>query len=554
MGMTIRDIAREAGVSTATVSRALRGLPNVDPVTRAKVHAVAERLDYVVSPAASRLASGRAGSIAVITPFVARWYFATVLSGVERVLQRSDLDLLLFSRRRPERDPPGAPAPQAAAPGRRVPGHLARGRQPGPARGVRAGHAGHADRLDPRGRDQRRDRRRRGRPGGHPAPDQPGAPPHRDHLRAPAAEPVHAGAGPLPRVPRRRQGRRDPRRAGVRHPRLLHDRGRRGRHDQPALAGRRHRPPSSRSPTRWPSARCARCAATGCRRAGTCPSWGSTVTTWPTCSTSRPWCSRWRSWGPRPPRPCSTRSWTAAASRSRSSCPHSWSCGVPPGHRTGRVVAFAVTRSKPNRNRVHARKPRETLPSPIREGKDDRVYTPGARVGAGTPAPVGGTMTARANRSRIALLGSAVVGTLVLAACSSSSGGAGSSAVNTDPACAAVPGLHGSLGDDRDACSARSSRPSRTRCNKSWAEFDKCTGITIAYEGSNDFESQLPVRVQGGTAPDLAIIPQPGLLAQMVSPASRQGPRRGVARTSTSTGTRPGSRTARSTARSTPPR
>ena len=97
MGMTIRDIAREAGVSTATVSRALRGLPNVDPTTRAKVQAVAERLDYVVSPAASRLASGRAGSIAVITPFVARWYFATVLSGVERVLARSDLDLLLFS-------------------------------------------------------------------------------------------------------------------------------------------------------------------------------------------------------------------------------------------------------------------------------------------------------------------------------------------------------------------------------------------------------------------------------------------------------------------------
>jgi DNA-binding LacI/PurR family transcriptional regulator len=61
------------------------------------VRAVAERLDYVVSPAASRLASGRAGSIAVITPFVARWYFSTVLSGVERVLQRSDLDLLLFS-------------------------------------------------------------------------------------------------------------------------------------------------------------------------------------------------------------------------------------------------------------------------------------------------------------------------------------------------------------------------------------------------------------------------------------------------------------------------
>ena len=97
MAMTIRDIAREAGVSTATVSRALRGLPNVDPVTREKVRQVAERLDYVVSPAASRLASGRAGSIAVITPYIARWYFGRVLSGIERVLQASELDLLLSS-------------------------------------------------------------------------------------------------------------------------------------------------------------------------------------------------------------------------------------------------------------------------------------------------------------------------------------------------------------------------------------------------------------------------------------------------------------------------
>jgi DNA-binding LacI/PurR family transcriptional regulator len=97
MAMTIRDIAREAGVSTATVSRALRGLPNVDPVTRERVRQVAERLDYVVSPAASRLASGRAGSIAVITPYIARWYFARVLSGIEGVLQDSELDLLLSS-------------------------------------------------------------------------------------------------------------------------------------------------------------------------------------------------------------------------------------------------------------------------------------------------------------------------------------------------------------------------------------------------------------------------------------------------------------------------
>jgi LacI family repressor for deo operon, udp, cdd, tsx, nupC, and nupG len=96
VGITIRDVAREAGVSTATVSRALRGLPNVDPVTREHVRRVADRLDYVISPAASRLASGRAGSIAVITPFIARWYFSKVLSGVEQVLQGCDMDLLLY--------------------------------------------------------------------------------------------------------------------------------------------------------------------------------------------------------------------------------------------------------------------------------------------------------------------------------------------------------------------------------------------------------------------------------------------------------------------------
>ena len=97
MAITIRDVAEAAGVSTATVSRALRGLPNVDPATRDRSAAVASKLDYVISPSASRLASGRTGSIAVITPFISRWFFATVLSGVESVLQAAGMDLLLMS-------------------------------------------------------------------------------------------------------------------------------------------------------------------------------------------------------------------------------------------------------------------------------------------------------------------------------------------------------------------------------------------------------------------------------------------------------------------------
>ena len=57
--------------------------------------------------------------------------------------------------------------------------------------------------------------------------------------------------------------------------------------------------------------------------------------------------------------------------------------------------------------------------------------------------------------------------------------------------------------------------PESDSLEASWADFSKCTGITIQYEGSNEFESQLPVRVQGGQAPDLAMIPQPGLVARM---------------------------------------
>ncbi|WP_413320857.1 ABC transporter substrate-binding protein [Agrococcus sp. 1P02AA] len=54
------------------------------------------------------------------------------------------------------------------------------------------------------------------------------------------------------------------------------------------------------------------------------------------------------------------------------------------------------------------------------------------------------------------------------------------------------------------------------RLNESWAEFADCTGIEIVYEGSSEFEAQINVRVQGGNPPDLAIFPQPGLLASVV--------------------------------------
>jgi LacI family repressor for deo operon, udp, cdd, tsx, nupC, and nupG len=97
VGITIRDVAAAAGVSTATVSRALRGLPNVDGETRERVKKIASTLDYVISPSASRLASGRTGSIAVITPYIARWFFSEVIAGAESVMQQAGMDLLLMN-------------------------------------------------------------------------------------------------------------------------------------------------------------------------------------------------------------------------------------------------------------------------------------------------------------------------------------------------------------------------------------------------------------------------------------------------------------------------
>jgi alpha-glucoside transport system substrate-binding protein len=51
------------------------------------------------------------------------------------------------------------------------------------------------------------------------------------------------------------------------------------------------------------------------------------------------------------------------------------------------------------------------------------------------------------------------------------------------------------------------------RLENSWADFAECTGIEVAYEGSKEFETQIGVRAKAGNPPDLAIFPQPGLLA-----------------------------------------
>ena len=94
---SIKDVARTVGVSTATVSRALRGLPRVSESTRDRVLQAAADLDYVASPSAAGLASGQTRAVGVVVPFVSRWFFASVVQGVEALLREAGYDLLLYN-------------------------------------------------------------------------------------------------------------------------------------------------------------------------------------------------------------------------------------------------------------------------------------------------------------------------------------------------------------------------------------------------------------------------------------------------------------------------
>lgn len=94
--VTIEDVALAAGVSTATVSRALRGLPHVSPDTRKRVTDTAVQLGYVASKSASSLATGRTATVGVVTPHVARWFFAQAIEAIETELRERGYDVLLL--------------------------------------------------------------------------------------------------------------------------------------------------------------------------------------------------------------------------------------------------------------------------------------------------------------------------------------------------------------------------------------------------------------------------------------------------------------------------
>ena len=93
--ITIYDVAREADVSMATVSRVVNGNPNVKPATRKKVLEVIERLDYRPNAVARGLASKKTTTVCVIIPDVSNMFFASLARGIDDIATMYKYNIIL---------------------------------------------------------------------------------------------------------------------------------------------------------------------------------------------------------------------------------------------------------------------------------------------------------------------------------------------------------------------------------------------------------------------------------------------------------------------------
>jgi LacI family transcriptional regulator len=95
MNTTIYDVAREAGVSMATVSRVVNGNPNVKPTTRKKVLEAIEKLGYRPNAVARGLASKRTTTVGVIIPDISSIFFAELARGIEDIATMYKYNIIL---------------------------------------------------------------------------------------------------------------------------------------------------------------------------------------------------------------------------------------------------------------------------------------------------------------------------------------------------------------------------------------------------------------------------------------------------------------------------
>ncbi|WP_028595764.1 catabolite control protein A [Paenibacillus assamensis] len=95
MTVTIYDVAREAGVSMATVSRVVNNNPNVKPQTRKKVYEAIERLGYRPNAVARGLASKKTTTVGVVIPDISNSIFAEIARGIEDIANMYHYNIIL---------------------------------------------------------------------------------------------------------------------------------------------------------------------------------------------------------------------------------------------------------------------------------------------------------------------------------------------------------------------------------------------------------------------------------------------------------------------------
>ncbi len=96
---TIKQIAKELGISASTVSRALRDNPRISKATTKKVKELAEKWHYVPNPAAKLLKNNRTYTIGVLLPFLKEEFFSMAISGIEDTLMPKNYHVMVSQSR-----------------------------------------------------------------------------------------------------------------------------------------------------------------------------------------------------------------------------------------------------------------------------------------------------------------------------------------------------------------------------------------------------------------------------------------------------------------------
>ncbi|WP_298786116.1 LacI family DNA-binding transcriptional regulator [uncultured Marinococcus sp.] len=99
MTVSIKDVARQAGVSTASVSRVISGKPGVGAATEARIRKIMEDMDYRPNLGARGLVKQQTGNIAIIVPrgsfTLNNPFFSTVIDGIAKGIDQSDYNIVM---------------------------------------------------------------------------------------------------------------------------------------------------------------------------------------------------------------------------------------------------------------------------------------------------------------------------------------------------------------------------------------------------------------------------------------------------------------------------